>query len=191
MTHAVLYTDFNCPFCYALHERLQALDLAEKVEWRGVEHDPTLPAPMRPAEGRQAAELGREVAAIHTLAPEVPITLPAGKPNTEAAIVTAAAALRAEPERAPDFITALYQAFWLDGADLSELAVIARIATDSGLTRRLDLEAARAEVRGWAEAWSESPFPAVPHLIRGDGSAIRGLSDEETLRRFLTAPRSE
>jgi predicted DsbA family dithiol-disulfide isomerase len=38
---AVLYTDLNCPFCYATEERIEALGLVDAVEWRGIEHEPT------------------------------------------------------------------------------------------------------------------------------------------------------
>ena len=31
----ILYSDFNCPFCYALHERLHDMDLLRCCEWRG------------------------------------------------------------------------------------------------------------------------------------------------------------
>ena len=34
-------TDFNCPFCYALNERLHAMNLEDRVEFRSVQHDPS------------------------------------------------------------------------------------------------------------------------------------------------------
>src|SRR5690349_22882248 len=57
-----LYSDFNCPFCYALHERLHDLGLIERCEWRGVQHAPQLPRPMKPWSGSLGAELRHEVA---------------------------------------------------------------------------------------------------------------------------------
>ncbi|MGH8728872.1 MAG: hypothetical protein ACREV9_12130 [Burkholderiales bacterium] len=81
-----LYSDFNCPYCYALGERLFAAASAHRVEWRGVQHAPYLPIPMASAGAALAAELSDEVGAIRRLAPEVSITLPRGKPNTGPAI---------------------------------------------------------------------------------------------------------
>ena len=33
----ILYSDFNCPFCYAMHERLYEMTLLARCEWRGVQ----------------------------------------------------------------------------------------------------------------------------------------------------------
>jgi hypothetical protein len=34
----IVYADFNCPFCYALNERLHAMGLGERVDFRSVQH---------------------------------------------------------------------------------------------------------------------------------------------------------
>ena len=39
---ATLYSDPNCPFCYAIGERLLTLSVERQVEWRGVQHAPHL-----------------------------------------------------------------------------------------------------------------------------------------------------
>ena len=36
-----VYADFNCPFCYALDERLHELDLAQRVDFRAIQHAPS------------------------------------------------------------------------------------------------------------------------------------------------------
>jgi predicted DsbA family dithiol-disulfide isomerase len=41
----VLYSDFNCPFCYAFGERIMALGMVHRIDWRGVQHAPTFPLP--------------------------------------------------------------------------------------------------------------------------------------------------
>lgn len=41
-----LYSDFNCPFCYALYELLQELQFIDRCEWRGVQHASHLSNPM-------------------------------------------------------------------------------------------------------------------------------------------------
>src|SRR5262249_47408535 len=75
--------DFNCPFCYALHQRLYDLNLLDRCDWRGVQHAPHLPSPMKPWQGSLGAELRHEVAAVQHLAPGLPIALPPGKPNKD------------------------------------------------------------------------------------------------------------
>lgn len=112
----VVYSDFNCPFCYALNEALLRLNLAEPPAWRGVQHAPGLLVPMTPWRGALAEDLEREVEAVRLRAPDLPITLPPGKPNTARAIRAAALALQLDRQRGPLFKDLLYRAFWCRGA---------------------------------------------------------------------------
>ena len=72
----ILYSDFNCPFCYALHERLHDMALLSRCEWRGVQHAPHLPRPMKPWHGSLGVELRQEVAVVQWLAPDLQIAPP-------------------------------------------------------------------------------------------------------------------
>ena len=36
----IVYADFNCPFCYALNERLHAMNIEQRVEFRTIQHAP-------------------------------------------------------------------------------------------------------------------------------------------------------
>ncbi|MGA6829129.1 DsbA family protein [Nitrospira sp. NS4] len=51
----VLYSDFNCPFCYAMHEQLRESGLGERVEWRGGATCPAFAGP----DGRMEWRAGR------------------------------------------------------------------------------------------------------------------------------------
>lgn len=133
---AVFFSDPNCPFCYATGERLHSLKLDDLVQWRGVQHAPHLPTPMKRAEGALAREPPNEVRAIQRRTPEVPISVPAGKPNTQLAITYAVAALQHDVKRGRAFIRSIYRAFWQRGADISTTAVLAKLATDCGAPRR-------------------------------------------------------
>jgi predicted DsbA family dithiol-disulfide isomerase len=113
----LLYSDFNCPFCYALHERLHELNVIERCEWRGVQHAPHLPRPMKPWSGSLGAELRHEVSVVQRLAPELPIALPPGKPNTLPAIERAVGLLRADRTQGMAFVRKVYRAFWREGQD--------------------------------------------------------------------------
>lgn len=176
---AIVFTDPNCPFCYATEERLHDLGLAGCVDWRGVQHAPELPEPMRPAEGALARELPQEVDAVRRLAPDVPIAVPPGKPRTRPAIEHAAAALRADAERGRAFVRALYRAFWVDGADLSDAGVLARLAAEAGLPA-LDPDPATADL--WQAQWRSTGLAGVPAILLEDGRVLYGLQDPEVLR---------
>ena len=113
----ILYSDFNCPFCYALGERIIALGSADRIAWRGVQHAPHLPLPMAQAGPAFASELAREVQFVQRLAPEISIALPRGKPNTDPAIQAVAAAMNVDPHKAHRLATSLYRMFWQHGID--------------------------------------------------------------------------
>ena len=181
----VLYSDFNCPFCYAFGERVIALNFADRIEWRGVQHAPHLPIPMAQAGPTFASELAREVQFVQRLAPEVPIALPRGKPNTGSAIRAVAAAMNIDPRKAHRLATSLYRVFWQHGTDISDPSVIRELADQADLPDLSSPPDAVKTVAGWHEAWLERGVGSVPHLIRQDGESITGLLDLDTLRRFV------
>jgi predicted DsbA family dithiol-disulfide isomerase len=104
---ATLYSDFNCPFCYALHERLDRLQCWEHVQWKGVQHASFLSVPMTRWSGGDLSELRDEVAFVQRLAPEIPIAVPSGKPNTKLAIAVVAGVMATYPEQAHRLIQSL------------------------------------------------------------------------------------
>jgi predicted DsbA family dithiol-disulfide isomerase len=181
----VLYTDLNCPFCYATEERIAALGLEAAVEWKGVEHEPDLPIPMDVDDDVIHEELREEVGSVSGRAPEVPIALPGGKPNTRQALRVAAAAGRLTHDAGAAFRRDVYRAYWREGADLSDPEVIEAIA------RRHDADALNVtpdddrQVTGWQLDWQRSPTRGVPLLVRHDGEVLYGLKDSDVLADFL------
>jgi predicted DsbA family dithiol-disulfide isomerase len=185
MAKAVLFSDLNCPFCYALGERVEALGLAGQVSWRGVQHAPHLAQPMVPAGPGLASELRHEVEGIQRLAPEVSIVLPVGKPNTFAAICAVAAAMDVDRAKAHQLELALYREFWRQGTDISDSAVLMKMAHACGLGELRVTPEAQRTASSWQAAWELSGVHAVPALIREDGQRLVGLAKSEDLKRFL------
>jgi predicted DsbA family dithiol-disulfide isomerase len=181
----VLYSDFNCPFCYAFGERVIALGFADRIEWRGVQHAPHLHTPMAHAGPTFASELAHEVQFVQRLAPEVPITLPRGKPNTASAIAAIAAAMDQDPSKAHRFATSLYRVFWQHGADISDPSVIQDLARAAGVPDLSMTPHAAERLTAWYGAWMDRGVGSVPDLIRQDGESITGLVDVDTLRQFV------
>jgi predicted DsbA family dithiol-disulfide isomerase len=180
-----LFTDLNCPFCYSTEQRLERLDIADQVTWRGVEHEPELPVPMARDDLEIAAELAEEVDSVRSRAPEVAIVVPPGKANTAAGLVAVAAALRVDPARGAAFRHALYRAFWRDGRDISDPAVLDELADAVGLPPRRVRSEDALTVASWRLEWERSPLRGVPLLLREDGESVYGLKDAETLERFV------
>jgi len=181
----VLYSDFNCPFCYAFGEQVIALNFADRIEWRGVQHAPHLPIPMAQVGPTFASELAREVQFVQRLAPEVPIALPLGKPNTGPAIQAVAAAMNIDPRKAHRLATSLYRVFWQHGTDISDPSVIRELADQADLADLSNTPDAVKTVAAWHEAWMDRGVGSVPDLLRQDGESITGLVDLDTLRRFV------
>jgi len=188
MQEFVLYSDFNCPFCYALGERIIALGFADRVAWRGVQHAPHLPLPMAQAGPTFASELAREVQFVQRLSPEVSIALPHGKPNTGPAIRAVAAAMNLDPLKAHRLATSLYRMFWQHGADISNPSVIRHLADQADLPNLPIAPKVIGTVSAWHETWLKRGVGSVPDLIRQDGESITGLVDLDTLRRFIHEP---
>ena len=183
-----LYSDFNCPFCYAMHERLHEMDLLARCEWRGVQHASHLPRPMKPWQGSLGAELRHEVAVVQRLAPGLPIALPSGKPNTRAAIEQAVGLLRRDPAHAMAFVRETYRAFWCESKDISDTEVLRQlveqaggspesVGTINGEDRRVAQE--------WEAAWHATGQAGVPLIVSPDHYLLVGCAPIEDVRRFF------
>ena len=182
-----LFTDLNCPFCYSTEQRLERLGVSGQVAWRGVEHEPELTVPMARDDLEIIAELAEEVESVRSRAPEVTIAVPPGKANTAAGLLAAAAALRVDAGRGAAFRQAVYRAFWRDGLDISDPAVLDELADDVGLPPRQTRPEDALTVASWRLEWERSPLRGVPLLVREDGETVYGLKDVETLERFVRA----
>ena len=181
----ILYSDFNCPFCYALNERIHAAGVAERIQWRGVQHAPQLPTPMAPAEPYLRAELQDEVSALRRWAPEMVIEIPRGKPNTGPAIAAVAAAMLTDATAAHSFKASLYRAFWRQGADLSDSKVLYDLARAAGLAEHGLAHNVDATVAKWQDEWMKSGFRGVPAMRRSDGQRLEGLVSQQVLQDFV------
>jgi predicted DsbA family dithiol-disulfide isomerase len=178
-----LYSDFNCPFCYALHERLHMLDLLARCEWRGVQHAPHLPRPLKSWNGSMAVELRQEIAVVRRLAPDLPIVLPPGKPNTRAAIERTIALLDRDRTTGMEVVRAAYRAFWCEGKDLSDSATLDQITRYSSdvQPKREMLEIATR----WQAAWQATGQAGVPLIVSPNGDMLVGCVSTEEIIQFF------
>lgn len=184
----ILYSDFNCPFCYAMHERLHEMDLIARCEWRGVQHASHLPRPMKPWQGSLGAELRHEVSVVQRLAPGLPIALPPGKPNTRPAIELAVGLLRRDPSHAMAFVRETYRAFWCDGKDISDPEVLRELLGQVGGSPEsigaIDNEDRRV-AQQWEAAWHATGQAGVPLIVSEDHYLLVGCAPLEDVRQFF------
>src|SRR5688572_3633054 len=85
----VYFADLNCPFCYALDERIQELGLTHLAAWRGVQH--LLTTQQWRVQTQEV--LAEEVSRVGRLAPELTIRVPPRRPDTESGPARASARL--------------------------------------------------------------------------------------------------
>lgn len=166
----VLYGSFNCPYSYLASlraDRLVELGRASDVDWRAVVHAPDVPAGGTPVSGELADMFDRELEEIRELLlPEEPF--PAGRPgvqpNTTAAVAGYASA---EGDEADRLRQALFAAFWAQGQDIGDGAVLERLGCPA--------EPPGERMRGWEAEWKGTDRPVVPMMLLADGKVSRGL----------------
>jgi 2-hydroxychromene-2-carboxylate isomerase len=166
----IIYGDFNCP--YSCLASVRADTLIERgtaaVEWRAVEHDPTIPTPSRPVSGAVATMLDGELDEIRGLLRDddtFPIRRPPVQPNSRRAIETFAGTVSDE---AHELRRRLFAALWFDGRDIGDPALVAALGGDVGADTR-------DRVSTWHAIWSGHDRRVVPMLVLPDGYVSRGL----------------
>lgn len=173
----ILYADFTSAECYALNEQIGALGVAASVKWRGVQHAPGLPEPMRPLDRRGQDQVSDQIEVLRRIDPSLVISLPAGKPNSTKAIVAVASVMLKAAARANGFRDAIYRAYWRDGVDISVMGELQRIADATGVPRFVELDHPDGEemAEEWDLDWATERLGGVPRVIRADGKILWGF----------------
>ncbi|OFE15633.1 hypothetical protein BA895_21950 [Humibacillus sp. DSM 29435] len=190
----IIYGDFTCPMCYLASWRADLLDgTADAVDWRAVEHQPTVPLTgLRPARAELEGLSGRwaTMSSLRMPGEAVPGRSPSFVASTQAAVAGYAEAYGAgvaEPAR-----RALFRAYWVGGLDIGNPEVLRGLLGDiirSGHSSSRPLHewgyavtsargpvttAAFLLIRDWREQWSELGSPREPLLVDADGSTTTG-----------------
>ncbi len=178
----VVYGDFNCPFSALANARASRLaaDGTMRIDWRCVEHDPTIGPDESPLTESQRADFVAELDQIRDLLTTDELDrfgVPSRRLNTRDLNVTHAATspLDRQPLR-----TALFEAYWCDDLDLTDDAVVDGIvasvagadAAHAAAGRRPAVE---RTVAGWQREWEDLPRRIVPMMVLPSGEVSRGL----------------
>jgi hypothetical protein len=138
---------------------------AYEIDWRAIQHDPTLPAVGERVEGRLAAALAVEVATIRDLSERdlrLDLTVPPVRSNTAAAC---AAFATANDDR-DALRRRLFFAVWVEGRNIGDPAVLGRL---HAVSRDVALAGQ------WQAEFDALPRPITPTLVLPDGYVSRGL----------------
>jgi predicted DsbA family dithiol-disulfide isomerase len=177
----VVYGDFNCPFSAVASDRVARLEADGRgsVDWRAVEHDPSLSRASVRVDAARRAEFEREIEMIRdqAMAGEfLGLRPPAVLVNTSE-LVAAYASLG--PAARPAARQQLFHSYWSDGTDIGAPDVVSSIGTPS------DGAQLAAE---WHAQWAALDRPIVPAMILPDGRVSRGLGVLARLADFLGSP---
>jgi len=173
----VIFGDFNCPYSALASERAARLERAgvAHVDWRAVEHDPTIPPAGEVVEGTVRADLDEELEKVHGLlvaGDEFAPHRPPVRSNTAAAVEQYAGV---EPDRRARVRVELFRRYWLLGEDLGDERVV-----DTLGGQRDPVTAA-----AWNREWSDLGQPVVPTMRLPDGYVSRGLGALKRLADLL------
>lgn len=181
----IVYADFNCPFCYALNERLHAMGLGECVDFRSVQHAPS--ASSKHAGLEVLTELTREVAEVRRRAPSVEIAVPLFRPGSAPASAVLDLVSKKYPTKASPLRSRIFQCLWVDGLDISDPEILQFMLDGLGIDESVKDIQASDDMSAWQEQWdSDSEFErSLPIVISEQGEKVVGFPLEPELDAFL------
>jgi diguanylate cyclase (GGDEF)-like protein len=192
LSGTVAYIDFNCPYCFALHERITKWGLARRIEWCMVEHaSHVLDGPF---DIDQEQMLSSEVLEVHHRAPDIELVLPAQRCRSTMATRLIVLVERESPDAVQGLREDLYRALWQEGTDIGDAEVLAGMLEAHGLSPALlsQCDEEPPELTAWQADWDNGDFDhSIPVLTHpASGRVLIGLPDERTLTEFLLSQRT-
>ncbi len=179
-----VYADFNCPFCYALNERLGVYGDEVSVDWRSVQHVPGVDSQAPSFE--EQAQLTAEVSSVRKRAPEIQIITPTSRPNTALPCRLMAAAESHVPARVETLRRLIYRALWQEGQDISDAGVMDALLVKAHIDDLPGLGEAEESMRFWQQSWEEGGYDRrIPSMDNDVGGRILGFPAIPKLMPFL------
>lgn len=181
---ATIYSDFNCPFCFAQHERIRSSALHERFNWRFVEHAPALNRQAITA--AQRSLLDQEVALIQQRAPDIKVVHPGFVVNSRLAILSMISIELEHPKKANDYRTLLFRAYWQEGRDISDALILQELLKSIGIAT-LDIHPSAEELQhGWQTVWELGDFDLrIPSIESDTGQVMLGLQHAFNISNYL------
>lgn len=201
----VIYADFGSLACYLASRRVDALTAAgTTVDWRAVEADPGLPVGGRRMEAAGHAALERELELLESLllpGEDLPLSLPAFRPNTHGAVSGYAEAYGAGVS--DDVRRLIFDAYWTCGRDIGSPETLRRLlagpllrghspsvpVTEFGYavspSRGPITTAAYRRIRDWSRQRDALGAGSLPVVVVDEWSSVSGETALRLLEREL------
>ena len=192
-------SDMICPWCFIGSRRLdQALEsLGDAVEATVTHHpfllDPSIPAGGQDLRERLQKKYGgdpeRMFARVEAAAHESGIPLDFAKVRRSSSTIAAHTLLRNATRKGTQhaLAEAIYDAYFMQGRDISDAAVLTELAVKHGFTEKeaqalindqMELATTRAE----AETASRAGISGVPFFVLGGSVAVSGAQSVDVLK---------
>ncbi|MEM0954865.1 MAG: diguanylate cyclase [Pseudomonadota bacterium] len=179
-----VYGDFNCPFCYALNERLQVYARDFEIRWLSVQHLPFVDSGS--PSFQEQTQLTAEVASVRKRAPEVQIITPPARPNTQLANLMIAAAELRDDDKLPLLRSLIYRALWREGEDISSLELLSGLVTKAGMAPIEIGDDEHKLTSVWQSLWEKGEFDTrIPSMENSHGGRMLGFPAIPRLMPFL------
>lgn len=186
-TQHIFFSDFNCPFCYALNERVVQMGISDRIEWRGIEHLPA--ADSTDDSWEEQTRLVNEVSIVRKRAPEVHLETPLFRPSSGPANNLLRAFGDADVEKTAKLRTLVYRAYWLDGEDISDEDILRRLTAEAGLLfPEKSFAAVDPVLKEWQREWEGELFKGrLPVLFsKRIGKPLLGFPTYDLLYDFFS-----
>ncbi len=179
-----VYADLNCPYCYALNERLDQIGKSQSVVWRPIEHAPDLFRHSFSDIDKQ--ELIHEVSDVMSRAPDILLQLPDFRPNSRLASQLLATIIKSHPDKNVDFRNAVYRALWQQGQDISDIHVLNQLLQSIDLPGLESSNTADNDLITWHTEWELGQFARnIPSMESSNGFKLLGFPPINQLEDFL------
>jgi diguanylate cyclase (GGDEF)-like protein len=183
----IIYADFNCPFCYALNERLHEMNLEDRAEFRMVQHAPSISSSQVSFEVLSA--LSSEVAEVRRRAPSTQINVPMFRPNSGPASQLVTTVAKIHPRKAIRLHRLIYRALWVDGKDISKPDLLNSLLRELGINPPKGAALKDDKLSIWQSEWADNEEfdRSIPIVISDRGETVIGFPLEPELDAFLNS----
>ncbi|MCP4983509.1 MAG: diguanylate cyclase [Gammaproteobacteria bacterium] len=180
-----VYADFKCAFCYALSERVSALNLDQWVDFRMIQRPPE--NYNEPGSLELLNELSSEVAEVRRRLPSTEINIPMFRPGSAAASSLVYAVGRNDLLEAAQLRRQIFRALWVDGQDISDPGLLASLLQEFDIELSCQENLSNKELTAWQSAWTNNTEfnHNLPVIISEFGETISGFLLEPELDAFL------
>jgi len=134
----IMFSDFICPFCYIGFETLRGLrpEFDFALDWRGYQIHPEWPAEGMPAEWMGGADARRAAwERIKALAEPIDLSMSPPRVLSNSRLALEAAEFAREAGKGEEFEARVFRAYFGEGANIGNSAVIGALAAETGIDR--------------------------------------------------------